>query len=221
MTSQVVHTVPYVDQHAVKNVLAEDEKNVMAVATPPIAAPPALERKWTRAEFERFIALPENSERRFELINGEIVEKVPTFKHGLVAGYFVTDFNIYLRVNPIGRVAVEVRHGLLDDDENDRLPDVSYISDRTREVTERGATPYMPDLAIEVKSPDDSMKKLREKARYYLGHGTKIVWIAIPELKVVEVYTADEELVLGVGDTLTGGDVLPGFTMPVANAFEF
>jgi Uma2 family endonuclease len=52
------------------------------------------ERFHTLPEFEVFIARPENADRLFELINGEIVEKLPTREHGIIAGNIITDFNI-------------------------------------------------------------------------------------------------------------------------------
>jgi Uma2 family endonuclease len=77
----------------------------------------------------------------------------------------------------------------------------------------------MPDLAVEVKSPSDSVRQLREKAEYYLQHGTRLVWLIFPAQRIIEVYTLDEVEILIEGDSLTGGDVLPGFSMPVADVF--
>src|SRR5207247_897771 len=102
---------------------------------------------------------------------GEIVEKVVTQQHGIIAAFIATEISLYLRQHRIGRVAVEVRYRAPDDQENDRLPDVSFTRDLDRPVSEVGAVPYMPDLAVEIKSPDDTYKGMREKARYYLAKG--------------------------------------------------
>src|SRR5258706_11140483 len=126
----------------------------------------------TISEFEKILAAPENRERLLELIDGKIVEKGGTQEHGIIAGFFITEIGLYLRQNKIGRAGVEVRHQATGDDENDRLPDVSVTCDLDKPVTKVGAVPYMPDLAIEVKSPDDTFKGIREKARYYLAHGS-------------------------------------------------
>ncbi len=170
-------------------------------------------------EFEGFIDLPENSEKLFELIDGEIVEKVVTREHGIIAGNIITDLNIYLRQHQNGRAGVEVHHHTPENDQNNRLPDVSVIMDITKPVPDNGTTPYMPDLAVEIKSPTDSLKKLREKIHFYLAHGTKIGWLVIPEKRLVDVYTPDDEFFLGEDETLSGGDMLPGFTLPVKNIF--
>src|SRR5579871_3815437 len=93
----------------------------------------------TLADFEHFVALPENADRRFELINGEIVEKMPTEEHGLIGGRFYGEIYIYLKTHPIGRVTVEARHGLPEDSKNDRLPDVAFTSnDRALPVVKKG-----------------------------------------------------------------------------------
>ena len=174
----------------------------------------------TVREFEEFLAAPENRDRPFELINGEIVEKVVTQEHGIIAGFLATELNLYLRQNKIGRVGVEVRHRDLGDAQNDRLPDISFTRDLDKPITKIDAVPYMPDLAIEIKSPDDSFKGMREKARYYLAHGSGLVWLVFPDKKIVEVYGPNEEQVLTEDDTLTGGELLPGFSLAVRSIFE-
>ena len=179
------------------------------------------ERLTTVEEFEQFIALPENSERLFELIGGEIVEKVPTEEHGLIAGNVHGYLWSFIKPQKLGRVTLEVRHGMPGDQHNDLLPDVSFTSaERLLPVVKRGAVPHMPDLAVEVKSPGDSLKKLRTKAEYYLAHGTRIVWLVYPAKRLVTVLTPTSEDILTENDTLDGGDVLPGFTLPVRALFE-
>lgn len=174
----------------------------------------------TLEEFEQFIAQPENRGYSFELINGEIVQKMPTEEHGVIAGIIVTEFNIYLRTNPIGRAGVEVRHRVPEDRQNDLIPDVSFISnERALALTKKGAVPLMPDLVVEVKSPDDSSIGMREKALYYLRHGSRIVWLVFPAKQQVEVYTEDAVQVFGIDETLDGGDVLPGFTLALSTIF--
>ncbi|MBW4438075.1 MAG: Uma2 family endonuclease [Pleurocapsa minor GSE-CHR-MK-17-07R] len=178
----------------------------------------ALERQQvTLEQFEAFLAQPENAERRFELIDGEIVEKMVTFKHGKIVTNIVGEFYIYLKANPIAEMAVEARHRA--DLFTDLLPDISVMLNGYA-IPERGPVMRMPDLAVEVKSPDDRMKELRRKADYYLAHGTGIVWLVIPEKRLVTVLTADDEVFMTATDTLTGDPLLPGFTLPVADIFR-
>lgn len=173
----------------------------------------------TVGDFEAFLALPQNRDRRFELVNGEIVEKMPTREHGIIAGNIVTALNLYLRQNPIGRAAVEARHRPADDPHNDRLPDVSFVADPSRPIEREGAALYIPDLCVEIKSPDDTYKEMRDTADYSLAHGARLVWLVYPEKRIVEVHTPDGFDILTDGDTLSGGDVLPGFALAVRDVF--
>jgi Uma2 family endonuclease len=170
-------------------------------------------------DFERFITQPGNAQRLFELIHGEIVEKVPTLQHGVVCGNIVAPLWNFSRASGVGQVATEVRHHVPGDEHNDRLPDVSYYADASKPLIERGPTPYMPDLAVEVKSPDDTLPEMREKAAYYLAHGSRLVWLVYTEKRLVIVLTADTEDILSEADTLDGGDVIPGFKLPVRDIF--
>lgn len=174
---------------------------------------------YTVDEFEQYIGQPENRERLFELINGEIVEKVPTREHGIIAGNMITEFNNYLDANDIGEAAVEARHRPMGDKLNDRLPDVSVVLGK-KPVERRGAADYIPDLCVEIQSPDDSPKQMLEKALFYLANGAQMVLLIYPRQRIVEFMTAKERLLLTEGDTLEGGDVLPGFEVQVKKLFR-
>jgi Uma2 family endonuclease len=88
-------------------------------------------------------------------------------------------------------------------------------------IVRKGAVPRMPDLAVEVKSPDDKFKVMREKAEYYLANGTRIVWLIYPHERLVEVFrpNVDSEI-LNETHELNGGDVLPGFTLAIRDLFR-
>lgn len=176
-------------------------------------------------EFEAFIALPENADRRFELIDGEVIEKMPAEEHGVIVSILNGEIYVYLKGKPIGRVAVEPRHKMPEDRRNSRIPDLAFTSsERALPVTRKGAVPQMPDLAVEVKSPDDNVNLLRVKAAFYLANGSRLVWLVYPDQRLVEVYRPDADITLLVDnekrhDVLDGGDVLPGFTLPLHDNF--
>jgi Uma2 family endonuclease len=175
----------------------------------------------TVAEFEAFLALPENRDRNFELIDGEIIEMMPTEEHGEIAAFFTIEIGIYLKQNPIGVVGLEVRHRMPGDDLNSLLPDVSVRKDIDRPRIKKGAVPDMPPLAIEIKSADDTFRLMRRKAEYYLQNGSQLVWLVFPENKQVEVYVPDADVVtMGEADMLDGGAVLPGFSIKVGDIFK-
>jgi len=170
-------------------------------------------------DFEAF--LTDHTEGLFELINGEIVEKVVTEEHGVIAVNIATEIRIYLKSHPIGHVGVEIRHRKEGDNYNDRLPDISFRRVKSEDIVRQGAVPTMPDLAIEIKSPSDTYTLMREKAQYYLNNGTTLVWLVYPEKKFVEVYHkgADDIDFLTSDDTLSGHDVLPDFELAVGDIF--
>jgi Uma2 family endonuclease len=104
------------------------------------------------------------------------------------------------------------------------IPDVGFyvaarralIPDRTR------AIPFAPDLAVEVASPSQSAADMAAKAQRYLAGGTRLVWVVWPEAQCIDVWhpgDAQPARTLGVGDTLDGEAVVPGFTHPVADLF--
>lgn len=180
---------------------------------------PDRKRLVTANEFQAFTDLPENAGQFFELISGEIVQKMPTQLHGLIAGLMATFLNIFLLKNPLGWVMVEARYKLPDDHENDYIPDVSFVSKSKGLLIEKGPAPYMPDFAVEIKSPDESLPDMRKKAAYYLSHGSQLVWLVYTERRLVIVLTPDSEDILSENDILDGGSVFPGFTLAVKDIF--
>ncbi len=177
------------------------------------------EHLYTVATFEQMADSAENVERLLELVNGEIIEKMPTEDHGIIAVNISSALVNFAHPRKLGRVAVEVRYRKPEDDYNARIPDVSFSSSK-RPIVKQGSVPELPDLAVEVQSPNQSLKSLREKARYFVGNGTKLFWLVIPGKHIVEIYTPDSEDVLNIDDTVSGGDVLPEFSLPVRDIFR-
>ena len=180
---------------------------------------PTHKQHYTVDEFEQFLCQPENVDRLFELIDGEIVEKMPTQQHGMIASNINFALMLYNKQHRSGRIGAEVRHQAIKDKRNSLMPDISFTSGNRPLVTE-GSVMQMPDLAIEIRSPDDSLKQMREKAEYYLANGSRLVWLVVPGKRYVEVHrpNQEEEIMFG-SDVLDGGDVLPGFTLPIADVF--
>jgi Uma2 family endonuclease len=172
-------------------------------------------------EFERFIAQPGNRDRHFELIEGEIVEKaMPTEEHSVIAGVFLGEFYIYARERGLGLPGPEARFRVTGDKRNTRQPDVSMVLDPDAPITDKGASAQVPDVIVEIKSPDESIDALRDKAKYYIENGARLVILTFPKQKIIEVCRPDQPTeMLTVEDTLEGYDVLPGFALPVAKLF--
>ena len=180
---------------------------------------PLPKRKYTVEEFEQLFTQAEHGDRLLELIHGEIVEKMPTEEHGVVAGNVFAPLHNFITPQRLGRAGFEIRHRPSNDKYNSRLPDISFSSVRRPMVT-KGSVPTMPDFAIEVQSPNDTVKAMREKATYYLANGAQLVWLIYPRKRFVEVYYANGEIdIFREGETLSPEEVLPGFSLPVTDIF--
>lgn len=176
----------------------------------------------TIEEFEALIERPENGNRLIELIDGEVVEKVVSEVHGVIVMRLGHKIMLYLDHNPIARVTSEVHHRAASGKGNVYQPDIAVtLLKNALPVSDRGAVARMPDLAVEVWSPANTLTSLRKKAEYYLANGGQLVWIIYPKKRLIEVYTLDEDVeILTTADALDGGDLLPGFSLPVEDVFE-
>ncbi len=178
-----------------------------------------LDQPYTIADFDKFLSQSENQERLFELVNGEIVEKMPTEQHGYIVGLIITAINNFTLPRRLGIAAVEARHCNQGDQYNDRIPAVSFTKERRKLVTQGSVLRY-PDLVVEICSPDDSVQGMRDKAIEYVNNGVRIVWLLHPRLRFVEVYRPNHDVeILAMMDELSGDDLLPGFTLPVSYIF--
>ena len=79
----------------------------------------------------------------------------------------------------------------------------------------------IPDLIVEVVSSGDRPSAVADKVRMWLGAGVRLVWVVYPDSQTVTAHrTGQPEQRLAVSDTLEGWDVIPGFTLPIAEIFE-
>ena len=108
-----------------------------------------------------------------------------------------------------------------------RSPSVRYLHYGTwpevlpPEGLRPGLLKLAPDLAIEVLSPSETASDVQEKLDDYKAAGTSLVWVVDPERRTVMIIPSDAPVRwLHKGDTLDGGEVIPGFTCPVSEIFE-
>ncbi|MGH2531750.1 MAG: Uma2 family endonuclease [Thermomicrobiales bacterium] len=102
------------------------------------------------------------------------------------------------------------------------VPDVAFV--RWERLPERRPPdtyiPVPPDLAVEVLSPSDGPRDIAAKMERYTRAGVPLVWWVHPKRRTVAVYHGGQLVAeLREGDELDGGDVLPGFGLPVAEIF--
>ena len=175
----------------------------------------------TIEEYENFITT--HPDASYELINGMLVEKVVTQKHAQIVSNINGELYIYFKKNRQikGHFGPEARYTPKDDNYNSRLPDVSvHLTDEP--IVETGAVKGMPTIAVEVKSPSQTVQEMRDKAQFYLTNGCRMVWLIFPESRLVEIYEPDADIQLLTDDetVITGGDVLPNFEISLSEVFE-
>lgn len=175
------------------------------------------------AEFHRYLDEHADGDRLFELIDGEAVKKnMVTHEHGLIVARLTILFGMYFESRgELANLGPEIRFEMPGDEENSRLPDLAVFADPNRPVQSRGAVAEMPDIAIEVFSPDDSRKELTSKAEYYLANGARQAWIVYPAQRKIQVMTLDDISIFEFEDTVDCSDILPGFKLPVAKVFNY
>mgnify|MGYP001611492598 CR=1 FL=1 len=127
--------------------------------------------------------------------------------------------NIYVRQHQLGRVyTAETTFQV---GASGRKPDTAFVSQARIPENTRQASPVPPDLAIEVVLPSDAFYEVQGKAFEYLDAGTKMVWVVDPVSKTVTVYRSGDVLkTVTRNQTLTGEDVVEGFSCSVAEIFE-
>jgi len=158
-----------------------------------------------------------------ELVRGELIMVSPAgYAHGSIAGRITQALGEFVRPRGLGDVlGAEPGFYIAHDPDTVRAPDVAFVrADRIPTDDETRFFEGAPDLAVEVLSPNDRASEVNAKVQDWLDAGCRMVWVVDPETKTVSVYRSRAHIeVLGVSDTLLGGDVLPGFSLPVAEIF--
>ena len=172
---------------------------------------------------EEMLDMPDDG-FEYELVRGELRKMAPAGSRHSVSGIdFATSLNIHVKANNLGRVfGADGGFLLAREPDTVRAPDVAFVR---RERVEAlgimsGYWPGPPDLAVEIISPNDRYTEVYEKVDEWLAAGAKMVVVVNPRNRTATVRVAGmNPVILNVGDTLDGGDVVPGWRMPVAEIF--
>lgn len=177
-------------------------------------------RFYTSTEFDALTRLPENADKLFELIGGEIFEAPSNPYVSALAATIIFFLKLFIRENQIeGHVTGEAGGYWVNGERY--TPDVAYISKvKQPELAREGYNPNPPDLAVEILSPTNDDDKLRIKITNYLLAGV-LVWVVNPQTRQVEVYKPGvAPRILDSTGLLDGDTVLPGFRLAVRDIFE-
>ena len=157
---------------------------------------------------------------KVELIRGvPVVQELPSALHGWLALEIGHRFAAFAKPRDLGYLFGQDTGFLIaSDPDTVRGADVAFVArDRLPKVPRRGYLPLAPDLAVEVLSPGDRPGEVLEKVGEWLNAGTRLVWVLDPERRDARVHRADGSVsLLGRDDLLAGEDVLPGFSLPLA-----
>lgn len=155
-----------------------------------------------------------------ELVEGVLVEKTMGEEESELAIWLAHFMFSFLEKHNLGKLLgpdafLRMMPGLL------RAPDVSFTCWERYPENPPPYPPVAPDLAVEVISEGNTKKEIARKRGEYFRCGARLVWEIDPRKQTVEVYTSlKKRTVLGLADTLTGGEVLPGFKLRVSKLFS-
>jgi len=167
---------------------------------------------------EDFAALPEDG-KRYELVNGELVRMAPSFgRHGLIAGRIAVSLGHHVTTHGLGSLLVaDAGYILQRKPDTVRAPDVAFLR-KGRPIGDAFIS-VPPDLAVEVVSSGDRSAEVEAKAQEYLRAGSQMVIVVDPRNSSATVYTPAGATALSIDGTLDGGDVVPGWRLPLRQLF--
>jgi Uma2 family endonuclease len=161
---------------------------------------------------------------RYELFAGEPRERVsPNYDHYRITGRLNGFLFVFVNERGIGDIGPEPHIVFEVEPDTVLVPDLAfYLAERAPEPGNRtGLIRVVPDLVIEVLSPDNTAEEIDAKVQIYLRAGVPLVWVFNPRRRSATIYGADGTIrhVLP-GGVLDGGDVLPGFTLAIDRIFR-
>ena len=174
---------------------------------------------------EDLLAMPDDG-KRYELVRGVLIEMPPaSHEHGRVAERFGRRMGNFVEDRDLGHtIAADTGVNIERDPDTTRAPDYGFISYERMPAPPpvRGYADVIPDLVLEVVSPNDRQSEVDTKILMWLEAGVRLALAAYPDRQEVHAHHEDRSVVRYVmGDTVLGDPVLPGFTCQVADIFAF
>ena len=160
---------------------------------------------------------------RYELVRGELVKMAPAGRtHGKRGNRVNVSLSLHVYENNLGETYLaETGFHLETDPDHVLAPDASFVRQERVDVVGGGDGyfPGPPDLAVEVISPSDRYTEVEAKVAEWLAAGTRMVVVVNPRNRTVQAHTPEGVTELTESDTLDGGDVVPGWELPLADIF--
>lgn len=172
------------------------------------------------------VAGPAKEEPLYEVVDGEKVELSPmSIYASWIASRIDRRIGSHAETHGLGTVIVEGLF-ILDPVKNlRRRPDVAFVSAEKwpvdQPLPESGDWEMIPDLAVEVVSPNDIFQDVLAKMHEYFRLGVKQVWIVLPLDREIYFYDSPKDVrILTDVEELDGGELLPGLRLPVSSLFQ-
>jgi Uma2 family endonuclease len=161
----------------------------------------------------------------YELDNGRLIIMPPPGDiHGAVESNLITQLKLQGEHRRLGKArSGDVSIILWRNPDRVVGADAAFIANRSLpvRVSKEGYLETIPDLVVEVRSKNDTRPEILKKVRDYLKAGVQIVWVADPGNRTVTIYRRRRKpRVLRETEILTAEDVIPGFELPVRDAFQ-
>jgi Uma2 family endonuclease len=152
------------------------------------------------------------------------VEKILGAYEVEIAATLTQFLGMFARTHRLGRAVMEMVFRIDSTKNLQRRPDVAFISHAQwpvhRRVPDVAVWDLVPALAIEVVSPSNLADQVLEKIHEYFEAGASRVWVVYPRQQEVYIYASPTQIqVLQLGQELDGGDLVPGFRLPLSVLF--
>jgi Uma2 family endonuclease len=183
--------------------------------------PPTEKTVWTD---QAFMALPQEG-HHYEIVQGELITRGNSGAlHGYLCSLLLAALVNHSQSKKLGVVldsstAFKLKNG------NKRSPDISFLAKQRLQgmtVLPTGFLEGAPDLAVEILSPGNTVEEIHEKLVEFFDNGTRLAWVIHPSEHFTLVYRSAQEpdRLLKSVDCLEGEDVIPGFSLPLADLFQ-
>ncbi len=162
---------------------------------------------------------------RGELIRGELCETMSAgVTHGKIVVNLTIELGAFVKPRRLGSLMASDTGIILErNPDTVREPDIAFISAAKMPIgiDIPGYSEAVPDLVVEIASPNDSRREVDDKVQMWLSYGVRLAWAVFPNTRTVESHPQrGAPTLLTATDALDGADVLPGFTCKLSDIFD-
>ena len=179
-----------------------------------------------KISYEEFIEITENSDLRYELIDGEIINLAsPNYQHQYAVAEILTSFHNWFKGKKCRPLTSPFDVNLLKGEENKNVvqPDIIVICD-TENIDEKGKYKGIPTLVVEILSGSTRRYDMIKKLDLYMQTGIKEYWIVDPDKKGIYLYNFEDQdindFIVYTGDKIVKSNVFQGLEVGLTGIFS-